>query len=141
MASDKPHDPDSDNDGVKDGDENAGTIQSFNADTGRLVINLFGNDTLSGQVTNQTEIECDNENEDNDANDDNGVDQRHGDNSGPGNSSEDNDGQGQDNSGPGEANDEEGNCTAADLTVGRVVEEAEVHTEGGTAVFEEVELG
>jgi hypothetical protein len=137
QADDKPHDPDTDNDGTEDGDENAGTIESFNADTGRLVINLFGGDTLSGLVTNQTEIECDNENEangDNNNDDDDGqVNDREGDNSGPGNSGD------EENSGPGD--DNEGNCTTADLTRNRVVEEAELHTEGGAAVFEKVELG
>jgi hypothetical protein len=137
QASDKPHDPDTDNDGTEDGDENAGTIESFNADTGRLVINLFGGDTLSGQVTDQTEIECDNENEangDNHNGDDDGqVNDREGENSGPGNSGDD------ENSGPGD--DNEGNCTTADLTPTTVVEEAELHTEGGAAVFEKVELG
>ena len=137
QASDKPHDPDTDNDGTEDGAENAGTIQSFNADTGRLVINLFGGDTLSGQVTDQTEIECDNENEangdNNDNNDDGQVNDREGDNSGPSNSGDN------ENSGPGD--DNEGNCTTADLTPTRVVQEAELHTEGGAAVFEKVELG
>jgi hypothetical protein len=136
QASDKPHDPDTDNDGTEDGDENAGTIESFNADTGRLVINLFGGDTLSGLVTDQTEIECDNENEangDNNNDDDGQVNDREGDNSGPGSSGDD------ENSGSGD--DNEGNCTTADLTQNRAVQEAELHTEGGAAVFEKVELG
>jgi hypothetical protein len=149
MASDKPHDADSDNDGVEDGDENAGTIESFNSSTGRMVIDLFNGDSLTGQVTSGTEIECDNENENENENehpggDDNSqVKDRHGDNSGPsdnsgpGDSGDDN-GQGVNNDG--EGNDHEGNCTAADLTAGRVVEEAELHTEGGNAVFEKVEL-
>jgi hypothetical protein len=129
---DNPRDADTDNDGVKDGDENAGRIDSFDASTGRLVINLFGGDTLSGLVTDRTEIKCENENENENENDDNDRMARHGDNSGPGS----------DNSGPGhEGDDNEGNCTTADLTQNRVVEEAELHTEGGAAVFEEVELG
>jgi hypothetical protein len=142
QASDKPHDPDTDNDGTEDGDENAGTIERFNAETGRLVINLFGGDTLSGQVTDQTEIECENENENEGNDDDNQVNDRHGDNSGPGseNSGPGNSGD-DENSGPGNDNDNEGNCTTADLTPTRVVQEAELHTEGGTAVFEKVELG
>ena len=133
LAGDNPRDADTDNDGTEDGNENAGRIQSFDANSGRLVITLFGGDTLSGQVNDQTEIECDNENENeaNDQNDDNDRLARHGD---------DNSGPGSENSGPG-GDDENGNCTTADLTAGRVVDEAELHTEGGAAVFEKVELG
>ena len=59
MAGDNPRDADTDNDGVKDGDENAGTIQSFDQETGKLTIALFGGDTISGVVNEGTEIECD----------------------------------------------------------------------------------
>jgi hypothetical protein len=130
QAGDKPHDADTDNDGIKDGNENAGTIDSFDATSGRLVINLFGGDTMSGLVTDQTEIECDNENEDQSGSQ---VNDRDGENSGPSsdNSGEDNN-QGEDN---------QGNCTTANLTKGTSVDEAELHTEGGAAVFEKVELG
>src|SRR5215813_4069817 len=41
-AGDNPRDRDSDDDGVMDGEENAGTIQSFDAASGKLVIDLFG---------------------------------------------------------------------------------------------------
>jgi hypothetical protein len=114
----RPHDADTDNDGIEDGDENAGTIQSFNADTGRLVINLFGDDTLSGLVTAETRIKCEDENEN-----ENEVEHHHGGNSGPGGGDED-----------------DRNCTTADLTPGRVVVEAELEAEDGAAFFEEVEL-
>ncbi len=58
MAGDNPRDRDSDGDGIADGDENAGTISSFDAGTGRLVLSLFGGDTLSGTVTEGTRIRC-----------------------------------------------------------------------------------
>jgi hypothetical protein len=58
LAGDNPRDPDTDNDGVEDGQENAGTIQSFDPETGRLVIDLFGSDTIAGMVTPETKIEC-----------------------------------------------------------------------------------
>ena len=61
LAGDNPRDADSDGDGVADGDEQAGTISSFDAATGRLVIDLFGTDTVSGFVTAGTEIECEDE--------------------------------------------------------------------------------
>jgi hypothetical protein len=150
LAGDNPRDADSDNDGNMDGNENAGRIVSFDSGSGRLVISLFGGDSLSGQVTSDTEIKCENENEANDQNDDGPNHDRslarHGDGSGSheNESGDDNSGPGSDNSGPGRGGDGENqnaNCSTADLTAGRVVEEAELHTVGGSAVFEEVELG
>jgi hypothetical protein len=133
LAGDNPRDADTDNDGTEDGNENAGRIESFDANSGRLVINLFGGDTLSGQVNGQTKIECDDRNE-NGNEDNNEVNDRHGDNSGQGGSDE----SGDDND---QGGDENANCSSADLTPGAVVDEAELHTEGGMAVFEKVELG
>ena len=57
-AGDNPRDSDSDNDGVMDGEENAGTIASYDTTTGKLTITLFGGDTVSGVVTDQTRIKC-----------------------------------------------------------------------------------
>jgi hypothetical protein len=145
LAGDNPRDSDSDDDGVVDGDENAGTIKSFDAKAGRLVIDLFGGDTVSGLVTDQTEIECEDENGNAGtatASDDDGGESGE-DNSGPDNQG-DNSGPGSSNSGPG--NDDEGedegdvNCTTADLVPGAIVEEAELELANGVATFEEVEL-
>lgn len=58
LAGTSPRNSDSDGDGTEDGDEQAGTIASFDAETGRLVIDLFGNDTIAGFVTDSTEIKC-----------------------------------------------------------------------------------
>jgi hypothetical protein len=58
LADDNPRDRDSDDDGVMDGQEQAGTIASFDTESGKLVINLFGGETISGLVTESTEIEC-----------------------------------------------------------------------------------
>jgi hypothetical protein len=133
-----PRDADSDNDGTEDGDENAGTIDTF--DNGVLTISLFGGGSVSGQVTDRTEIECEGVDENEaEGGDDHGGDAgagRHegGDNSGPSG-----------NSGPGNGDDndnehENENCSTADLTSGTVVREAELKLGDGQAVFEEVEL-
>jgi hypothetical protein len=61
LAGDDPRDGDSDDDGVVDGEEQAGTISSFDTETGRLVIDLFGTDTVAGFVTDATEIKCEDE--------------------------------------------------------------------------------
>jgi hypothetical protein len=162
LAGDNPRDADSNDDGVMDGEDNAGTITSFDAETGRLVINLFGGETVSGLVDEETEIRCedhggasassdgsgsgeaepgdDNGGEEEAADDDGGQGQEEpgdddgGDNSGPGSENSGPDNAGDDNQG------EAGNCTAADLTPGAVVQEAELKVENGQATFEKVEL-
>lgn len=137
LSGDDPRDSDSDDDGVVDGDEQAGTISSFDADTGRLTIDLFGTDTISGFVTSSTEIECegsvsasasdsgsgsgeaepgddDGGHGEEEPGDDHGGD---GDNSGPGSGEEsgddnsgpsDNSGPGSESSGPGHDGDDDG---------------------------------
>jgi hypothetical protein len=137
----------------------AGTVASFDATTGRLTIALTDGESVSGLVTEGTEIKCE------------GVDDRlsrrdhggGGDNSGPGGGDDngghfepgdDNGGQGEpepgdDNGGQNEPGDDNGgeipageaSCTTASLTPGAVVGDAELRLEGGMAVFEEVELG
>jgi hypothetical protein len=147
MAGDNPRDADTDNDGIPDGEENAGKIASFDAETGKLTIDLFGGETLSGMVTEETEIKCEgsdsasasdsNEGEDNPG-DEQGQEESQNEEE-PG---EDNSGPGSENSGPetGDDNGGEANCTIADLVPGAVVQEAELRAAGGTATFEEVEL-
>jgi hypothetical protein len=159
LAGDNPRKADSDGDGVMDGAEQAGTIASFDAATGHLTINLFGGDTISGLVNDETEIKCedsagattssdgsgsgqtepgdDNGGDGEEAGDDNGGqgeepgDDNGGDNSGPGS----------DNSGPGNEGDGGSSiCTTAELVPGAVVEEAELKLENGQATFHEVEL-
>jgi hypothetical protein len=145
----------------------AGTISAFDATTGNLTIALLDGGTVTGLVTDDTQIKCEGI--------DNRLDRRdHGDggndNSGPGNSGDDNGGRGG-NSGPGnggqnepgddnggrgepEPGDDNGgetppvgapegeaSCSVASLVPGTVVGDAELHFEGGSAVFEEIELG
>jgi hypothetical protein len=162
LAGDDPRDHDSDDDGVMDGEEQAGTISSFDAGTGRLVIDLFGTDTVAGFVTEPTEIKCEDEHsstasasskgsgsgeeelgddrggqgeeEPGDDDGDDGVEV--GDDNGGDNSGP------SDNSGPGHEGDDDSDriCTTAELLPGAVVEEAELEIRNGQAVFEEVEL-
>jgi hypothetical protein len=155
LAGDNPRDRDSDDDGVMDGSEQAGTIASFDAATGRLTINLFGGDTISGLVTDETEIKCDDDSSsasvssegpgsgEAEPGDDNGEEagDDHGeDGEEPG---DDNSGPGSESSGPGsEGDDDHGDrlCTTAELVPGAVVEEAELELSNGQATFHEVEL-
>jgi hypothetical protein len=170
LAGDNPRDRDSDDDGVVDGHEQAGTIASFDAATGRLVIDLFGAGTVSGLVNDQTEIECEDhlgatvssegpgsgsgEAEPGDdgveVGDDHGGqgEEEPGDDHGDDDAGDDRHG---DNSGPGSANsgpghgeenddDEDRACTVAELVPGAAVEEAELRIAAGQAVFEEIEL-
>jgi hypothetical protein len=129
-AGDNPRDADTDNDGVTDGEENAGTITSYDTETGKLTIALFGGDTVSGIVTEDTRIRCGHEC-------DHGQDEDGGDDSGASASSH-----GEDNSGPsGQSDDEQAaNCSPDDLVVGATVAEAELELEHGVATFEEIDL-
>lgn len=160
LAGDNPRDRDSDNDGVADGQENAGTIESFDQGTGWLSIDLFGKGTLGGQVTDATELECERHRGADDASvsahrDEAGDDEgHHGDEPGDDQDnhedeagadkgehgdepSDDQGGHGDDDQGE---EDRSGACTMADLVPGAIVQEADLHVSGGRAAFEEVEL-
>lgn len=120
-AGDNPRNADSDGDGVPDGEENAGTVASFDAETGKLTIALFGGETIGGLVTEGTEIQCEGEGEHSGAS----TSDEH---SGGGDEA------GEDNGGAG------GSCTSANLVPGAVVHQAELEVQNGTATFHEVEL-
>lgn len=121
-----PRNPDSDDDGIPDGEENAGTVTSFNATSGELTIDLFNGGSISGLVTEETEIECDDHGSSASASDSGG--------------SEDNSGPGSLNSGPGNDDEDENACGPEALLAGAVVHEAELELENGMALFEKVEL-
>jgi len=140
LAGDNPRDRDSDDDGVTDGNENAGTITSFDAVTGKLVIDLFNGDTVSGLVTESTRIKCEDESSPSTTMDERRGEEEPGDDNGG--EAGDNSGSGSSNSGP-DRGDEDGEgtgCTTADLIAGATVEEAEVELGNGAATFDEVEL-
>jgi hypothetical protein len=124
----------------------AGTISAFDATTGKLTIALLDGGTVTGLVTDNTQIKCEGI--------DNRLDRRdHGDggggNGGQNEPGDDNGGRGEpepgdDNGGetpPAGAPEGEASCSVASLVPGAVVGDAELHFEGGSAVFEEIELG
>jgi hypothetical protein len=129
-AGDSPTDADTDNDGIEDGNENAGTIASF--DGTMLTINLFGGGTMTGQVTESTEIKCEGGH--------NGSAQASGDNE---QAEEDQagDNEASDSADSSEGDNNSSTCTTANLVPGASVQEAQLSdTPGSPAVFEEVKL-
>jgi hypothetical protein len=139
-AGDDPLDPDSDGDGTPDGEENAGTIASFDGTT--LTINLFNGGSVSGLVTDATEVQCDNGD---DQGDEDGDGEGAGDDKSassattssdddPGDQGDDD--QGDDDQGDDDQGDDGSPCSSADLVEGATVQEADL--EGG--VFTDIEL-
>jgi hypothetical protein len=128
-----PRDADTDDDGVDDGDENTGKVESF--EDGVLTISLFNGDTIKGAVTDDTEIECDD-----DADDDHGRHHHHGDDD-HGDHHGDDDGPDAMAAHHGD-DDDEGNedCGTEALVAGAKVLEAELKIRDGEAVWDEVEL-
>lgn len=157
-AGDNPRDRDTDNDGVMDGEENAGTIASYDTETGKLTINLFGGETVTGFVTEDTRIDCgrhcshhgeDGEEDQAWASDD-GRPGPGGGNSGPGNGDEEGDDPTGEHAPPPGAEmdpgmedhqgDQGASCTTEALVVGATVEEAELKVSNGRATFEKIVL-
>jgi Bacterial TSP3 repeat len=122
-AGDDPTDNDTDGDGVPDGQENAGTIASFDGTT--LTINLFDGNTMTGQVNDSTEIECDHSQGDAQASDEHG--------------SSGDEGSG-DSQGSDEGDQQAANCGTADLIPGAPVHEAELEATSSGEIFHSVHL-
>jgi hypothetical protein len=137
-----PHDPDSDDDGVDDSEENAGTITAFAND--ELTITLFDGGTLTGKVGEDTEITCDDPaqakashdpGDDDEGDDDRGGrddgDHDHGD--------RDDDDHGDHDHGDCRGDDDE-ECGTEALTVGRAVEAAELKISSDGRAWTKLEL-
>jgi hypothetical protein len=152
-----PLDDDSDDDGTEDGEESSGVISAYDPDTGLLTIDLALGGSVTGLVTEDTEVDCDDGDDHGDEDEDGEGD---GDHSGPGHGDDDDDvedggddvdedqdeGDDKRDSGPGhdgdddDENDDEGECSVDDLAIGALVQEAELEIEDGQAVWEEIEL-
>ena len=136
-----PRDADSDGDGIKDGQEDAGKISAFDGTT--LTITLFAGGDVTGKVTPDTEIECrtgtQTERDDEQGDDDQGEDSRaHDSADDPG------DGPGGDDHGDDDGEDghggDDGQCAPDALKVGATVHEAELEAGGAGAVWRDIEL-
>jgi hypothetical protein len=129
-----PIDKDTDNDGIPDGQEQAGVVGSFNQATGDLRIDLAGGGSVTGKVTNATEVECKTESETEDQND---VSASH-DGNGEHADREHGDGEhGNGEHGDGEHGDQ---CPAGALKEGARVHEAELSATSAGPVWEKIEL-
>lgn len=139
-----PRDDDTDDDGVEDGTEGAGAVASFDATSGELVINLFSGASVTGIVTDDTEIECENDDDlqpDDHGDDPEGDDDGH---EGPGHDDGDDDENDHGDDGRGDerrsSGDDDEDCSVADLVEGTVVREAELDLTSTGLVYEEIEL-
>jgi len=149
-----PRDEDTDGDGIDDGAEGAGTITAWDPDTGELTIAMFGGDDVTGTVTDDTEIEC--RNDDASEPDEEGVDEAlrpgAGAPEGPAPTEESGDdeetappagGSGH-HGGPDQAGQHDcdgSDCSVDDLAVDGVVNEAGLKVTSDGLVFVEIELG
>jgi hypothetical protein len=128
-----PTNRDSDHDGTPDGQEDAGKVVSF--ENGVLTIALARGGTVSGKVTDATEIDCESAPT---TPAPTAATSRNGGDDGPAHDQGDDHGghHGDDESG----DDGVSNCTTADLKPNAVVHEAELKLVDGAAVFKQIEL-
>lgn len=138
-----PRRADSDRDGIEDGDERAGRITSFDAASGRLVIDLANGTSVTGLVSSGTEIECEHararasregSSGSGRGDDDHGDDDRGDDDRG------DDHGDREHEPGDDHGDREDERCGVGALTAGTLVKEAEARVTAGGLVFEEIEL-
>ena len=137
---------------ITDVKEKAGVIASYDADAGTLTITLYAGGELTGTVTDNTRVKCEDDTAvtPTEPTDPTAASSGH---SGPGHHSEDEseDDSSEDSSGEDEAGDDEagheghhgdcgGNCSIADLADGVEVTEANVKYTADGAVFTELEI-
>lgn len=138
LAGTDPRAADTDGDGVKDGQENAGTVKSFDGTT--LVVHLFNGTDVTGTVDGNTDVECHAAADSSTATAsraraaDEGPSSSGDDPSGDDHGDDQGDGQGDDDQG------EDSGCGASALTPGTTIREAELSATGAGAVWRDVEL-
>jgi hypothetical protein len=125
-----PRDADTDDDGIEDGDENAGTVDSFK--DGVLTIKLANGNSLTANVDDETEIECDPTAGDDRGHDEGDDEQGDDDDRGDDDRSLAGDHEGDD--------DDTEDCGTEALVAGAKVLEAELKVRDGDAFWAEVEL-
>lgn len=149
-----PLDPDSDDDGVADDEENAGSVTAFA--NGELTIKLFDGDTLTAKVTEDTKIECgtddasvaSHDDEGDDGGPRGGDDDEEGDDGSRGDDDEGDDhgddhgddDAGEDDGHHGGCDDDGEDCGPEALTVNAAVEQAELKISSDGKVWTEIEL-
>jgi hypothetical protein len=150
-AGTNPREADSDNDGTDDASEGAGTITAWDPETGELTISLFGGDSVTGTVTDETTVQCAPVAEPEDPAEDETKSTRPGDQAAPPPPASDDDPTAEDpaeddphHGGPrhGDAGCQQGEpCSADDLAVDEVVQEAHLSAKADGLVFDEIKLG
>jgi hypothetical protein len=138
LAGDNPREADTDDDGIEDGREKAGTVVSFT--DGVLIVHLFNGDDVKGTVDGDTEIKCEHApamttTAARTADDGPGHDGDEGDDD----NGDDHGGHG-DDGGDDDNEDNQPGCDASVLTPGAIVGEAELKATAAGLVFREIEL-
>jgi hypothetical protein len=132
-----PRDADTDDDGIDDSAEHPGTVASF--ENGELTISLANGGSVSGMVTDETEVKCDD-----DPGDDRGHDEGddEGDHHGDGDHGDDDSAMAADGDHGDHGDDHEDgeDCGSDALVAGAKVLQAELKIRNGEAVWDEVEL-
>jgi hypothetical protein len=141
MAGDNPRKADTDDDGIDDGQEKAGTVVSFT--NGVLIVHLFNGDDVKGTVDDNTEIKCEQAQPmtttpaaARTADDGGGGGDDHGDDNG----GDDDGGNDHGDNGDDDNEDAQPGCDASALTPGAVVGEAELKATAAGLIFREIEL-